>query len=78
MLLDLCQRTEITGDLFAPQQSAESTRVMTVLDEINAKWGRGTLRPGRVELQPEWGMQREMLSQSYTTRLDQLWKVGSR
>ncbi|YCH22947.1 Y-family DNA polymerase [Pseudomonas sp. D1-3] len=78
MLLDLCQRTEITSDLFAPQQSIESTKVMAVLDEINAKWGRGTLRPGRVELQPEWGMQREMLSQSYTTRLDQLWAVGCR
>ena len=76
MLLDLCQRNEITGDLFAPLQPIESTRVMAVLDEINAKWGRGTLRPGRVELKPDWGMQREMLSQSYTTRLDQLWVVG--
>lgn len=75
MLLDLCQRNEITGDLFAPQQPAAVTQVMTVLDQFNAKWGRGTLRPGRVELAPAWGMKREMLSQSYTTRLDQLWKV---
>ncbi|MBK60366.1 MAG: DNA polymerase V subunit UmuC [Pseudomonas sp.] len=78
MLLDLCQRTEITGDLFAPQQPAAVTQVMAVLDEINAKWGRGTMRPGRVELAPVWGMKREMLSQSFTTRLDQLWRVGCR
>lgn len=77
MLLELCQRNEFTSDLFAPQQPRESTKVMAVFDEINAKWGRGTVRPGRVELNPEWGMKREMLSQSYTTRLDQLWKVKS-
>lgn len=48
---------------------------MAVLDEITGSRGR-SLRPCRVELQPEWGMQREMLSQSYKTRLDQLWRVG--
>lgn len=77
MLLELCQRNEFTADLFAPQQPHESTKVMAIFDEINAKWGRGTLRPGRVELNPEWGMKREMLSQSYTTRLDQLWVANS-
>jgi DNA polymerase V len=50
-------------------------QVMDVLDEINAKWGRGTLRPAGVPLEPAWGMKREMLSPSYTTRWDQLWRV---
>ncbi|MBC2771088.1 DUF4113 domain-containing protein [Pusillimonas minor] len=35
----------------------------------------GTLRPGRVPVTPVWNMKREMLSPSYTTRLDQLWTV---
>jgi len=48
---------------------------MGVLDAINAKWGRNTLRPGRVTTAPDWGMRREMMSQSFTTRLDQLWVV---
>ncbi|MGO2489882.1 MAG: DUF4113 domain-containing protein, partial [Pseudomonas taetrolens] len=25
---------------------------------------------------PDWGMRREMMSQGYTTRLDQLWRVA--
>lgn len=40
------QRTEITADLFAPQQPAAVTQVMSVLDEINTKWGRGRCDQG--------------------------------
>lgn len=75
LLLGLCQRNECTGDLFAPSQPAEVERVMQVLDQINSKWGRGTLRPGRVELAPDWGMRREMMSKSYTTKLSDLVNV---
>ncbi|AKA84872.1 Error-prone, lesion bypass DNA polymerase V (UmuC) [Pseudomonas synxantha] len=75
MLIDLCQPGEYTDDLFAKSQPAEATRVMTVLDQINERWGRGTLRSASVPVNPEWGMRREMMSQSYTTRLDQLWSV---
>ncbi|NWC16539.1 hypothetical protein CCU68_32735 [Pseudomonas gingeri NCPPB 3146 = LMG 5327] len=48
---------------------------MAVLDQINGRWGRGTLRTAGVPTNPDWGMRREMMSQSYTTRLDQLWQV---
>ena len=75
LLLDLRQRGEFTDDMFAITQPAASEQVMGVLDQINAKWGRGTLRPGSVPSVPDWGMRREMMSQSYTTRLDQLWRV---
>ncbi|MBT9299815.1 translesion error-prone DNA polymerase V subunit UmuC [Pseudomonas sp. TAE6080] len=76
MLLNLCQPGEYTDDLFAVSQPAEATRVMTVLDQINGRWGRGTLRSASVPTNPDWGMRREMMSQSYTTKLDQLWKVA--
>ncbi|MBJ7372569.1 MAG: translesion error-prone DNA polymerase V subunit UmuC [Pseudomonas sp.] len=78
MLLNLCQPGEYTDDLFATSQPTEATRVMAVLDEINGRWGRGTLRAASVPSNPGWGMRREMLSQSYTTRLDQLWTVNCR
>ncbi|MDU8062239.1 DUF4113 domain-containing protein, partial [Pseudomonas syringae pv. actinidiae] len=58
-------------------QPASSEKVMVVLDEINTRWGRGTLRSGSVPSNPEWAMRRELMSQSYTTRLDQLWEVKS-
>lgn len=76
MLLNLCQPGEYTDDLFAISQPTEATRVMAVLDEINGRWGRGTLRAASVPSNPDWGMRREMMSQSYTTRLDQLWTIN--
>ena len=75
MLLDLRQPGEYTDDLFATTQPVDASRVMTVLDQINERWGRGTLRSASVPVNPEWGMRREMMSRSYTTRLDQLWGV---
>lgn len=75
MLLNLCQPGEYTDDLFAVSQPAEATRVMTVLDQINGRWGKGTLRSASVPENPDWAMRRELMSQSYTTRLDQLWSV---
>lgn len=73
--MDLRQRGEYTDDLFTETQSAASERVMGVLDAINAKWGRNTQRPGRVPTEADWGMRRDMMSQSFTTRIDQLWLV---
>ena len=76
LLMDLRQPGEFSDDLFAVNQPAEATRVMAVLDQINARWGRGTLRAASVPSKPDWGMRREMMSQSYTTRLDQLWRLS--
>lgn len=59
-------------------QPLSSDRLMTALDLINAKWGRGTLRTGSVPVMPDWGMRRDQMSQSYTTRLDQLWVVKAK
>lgn len=78
LLMNLCQRGEYTPDLFAPGRDISSERVMGVLDQINAKWGRGTLRPATVPATPEWGMRRELLSPAYTTRVDELWRVSAR
>ena len=76
LLLDLRQPGEFSDDLFAVNQPAEASRVMAVLDEINGRWGRGTLRAASVPGKPDWGMRRELMSQGYTTRLDQLWRVA--
>ncbi|WP_223810614.1 DUF4113 domain-containing protein [Pseudomonas coronafaciens] len=35
-------------------------------------------RTGSVPVTPDWGMRRELMSQSYTTRLDQLWVVKAK
>lgn len=48
---------------------------MAVIDRINAREGRGTVRLGRIPAAPEWAMRREMMSQRYTTRWDELMVV---
>ncbi|UUC18171.1 translesion error-prone DNA polymerase V subunit UmuC [Pseudomonas asiatica] len=75
LLLDLCQPSEITGDLFAAAQPVASEKLMGVLDAVNGRWGRGTMRLASVPVDPSWGMRREMMSQSFTTRVDELWTV---
>jgi len=75
LLLDLRQRGEFTDDLFVATPPVAAERVMGVTDAINARWGRGTMRPAGVPANPDWGMRREMMSPSYTTRIDQLWTV---
>ncbi len=75
LLMNLSQRGQYTDDLFAAAQPDEASRVMAVLDQINERWGRGTLRSASVPVDPDWGMLREMMSWSYTTGLDQLWRV---
>ncbi len=75
LLMDLRQPGEFTDDMFAVTQPVACDRLMSVLDEINGKYGRGTMRSASVPRTPDWGMRREMMSRSYTTRIDQLWRV---
>lgn len=78
LLMDLRQPGEFSDDLFAVSQPMACDRLMSVLDEINGRYGRGMVRAASVPSSPDWGMRRDMISQSYTTRVDQLWKVYAR
>ncbi|WDY59636.1 Y-family DNA polymerase [Pseudomonas sp. PSKL.D1] len=75
LLMELCQRGEYTTDLFAPSQTLQAERVMAVIDGVNGRWGRGTLRSAAVPAAAQWAMRREMMSQSFTTCADGLWRV---
>lgn len=44
LLFKLCQKGEYTDDLFSISQPVAAEKVMSVLDSINGRWGRGTLR----------------------------------
>jgi len=75
LLMDLRQRGDFTGDLFAAAPRPGVDRLMAVVDQINAREGRGTVRLGRISATAEWSMKREMMSQRYTTRWDELMVV---
>lgn len=75
LLLDLRRRGEFTGDLFDQGQPACSDRLMAVMDQVNARWGRGTMHTAAMPAQPAWAMKRDLMSRPYTTDFNQLWKV---
>lgn len=75
LLMDLRQPGEFTDDLFATSQPIAANKVMGVLDEINGRWGCGTLRAASVPSEPAWAMRRDLMSQSYTTKINQLWCI---
>ena len=69
-LMNLRDSGTVQPDLFS--KARDSTRLMQVMDHINAVWGRGTLHSGAEGIQKEWKMKREQKSPGYTTRWDQL------
>ena len=54
----------------APRKNSE--KLMEVLDQLNAKDGKGTLYFAGQGIQTAWQMKREMLSPAYTTRWKEL------
>ena len=70
VLLDLAPVGAVTGDLFAAASAAtpeRRERLLTVLDGINARWGRGTVRFLAEGLEQPWQMKRQRMSPRYTT-----------
>lgn len=60
-------------DELAPRRNSE--KLMTVLDDLNAKRGKGTLYFAGQGIQTGWQMKRDMLSPRYTTRYSDLLRV---
>ncbi|WP_286788491.1 MULTISPECIES: DUF4113 domain-containing protein [unclassified Pseudomonas] len=50
---------------------------MSIMNTTNRRLGNGMSWSARITAEPGWAMRRELMSQSYTTRLDQLWTVRS-
>ena len=57
------------------ERDARSERLMSVLDGVNQKWGRGTVRLLSEGIDKNWGMRQDSLSPAYTTSWDELPKV---
>ena len=81
-LLDLSPTQLYQGDLFA-NVDPRSQALMRVMDQANAKYGRGALalasaakhRIGTELVKPAWGMKQHHLSPAYTSRWDELVRV---
>lgn len=73
VLMDLARPENLQADLFAPAISG-NPKLMSALDAINAKFGRGTAGLGATgwAKRPDWQMRQKNLSPCYTTRLSDL------
>lgn len=59
----------------APEETARRKALMNVLDAVNAKWGRETLRPTVTGTERSWAMRQEKRSPRYTTAWTELPQV---
>lgn len=66
---------QYTADLFAPTPRPNSDRVMAVMDAINKRQGRNTIRLARTVDDTGWAIKRERMSQRYTTSWSELPQV---
>ena len=72
-LLNIVPAANRQFSLFAGgEQDARSQALMSVLDGINSKYGRGTMHLAAEGVEKVWQMRRGNLSPSYTTKWDEL------
>lgn len=72
---DLHSKHQVQKSLFSAPDTAKNLRLMAVIDQINAKKGKGTLDFAACGVRRGWEMRNAMQSPCYTSRWDQLMKV---
>jgi DNA polymerase V len=68
MLLDLSPAAHAQRDWVAAGDDGRTAARLAVLDQIDARWGRGTLRLAREGFAQPWAMRQDRRSPAYTTR----------
>lgn len=70
LLNDLVPAADVSGTLFdRPDPRREA--LMVAMDEVNRRFGRGSVSPARGGLSRRWALKAEMKSPAYTTRLSE-------
>lgn len=78
-LLELRPKDSQQFSLFAPPCADErENKLMAVLDSVNQRHGRGTLKSAAEGIQKNWQMRRGNLSPRYTTEWSCLPKVRAK
>jgi DNA polymerase V len=75
VFVDLYPQAQLPPSMFPSRDPVQSARLMSALDAVNARYGRGTLRPGGTAASTQWAMRRGRLSPRYTTAIDELMAV---
>lgn len=72
ILVDLFRRQDLPITMFPSRDPEKSAKLMQVMDAINAREGRGTIRPATVPASPVWAGRQRNVSPRYTTRLEEI------
>lgn len=73
--LDLHREDTVQAGLFHAPDSAETRELMAILDQLNQRYGRGTVAFAAGGIQKGWKLRSEQKSPAYTTRWAELLKV---
>lgn len=71
-LIEIVDKSHYQSDLFCPGQSNRAGKLMKLLDEVNRKYGNGTVSTAAEGVQKQWYMKQARKSPGYTTRWSQL------
>ena len=63
--------------LFDARDRDQSERLMTAIDAVNAKFGRGAIAPAAAGIRRDWQTKFDMRSPRYTTRIAELPRIQS-
>ncbi len=74
-LMDVVPATTVQLNLFMKFDHAKNEKLMSAMDDINAKWGGETLKTAASGCERAWEMKRASLSPRYTTNWDEIIKV---
>ena len=72
VLNDLVPARQQPRMLFATRDPVKSAKAMQALDAVNARYGRGTLRPLSTGIARPWATRHDRLSQRYPTRIEEI------
>lgn len=76
MLSGIESGTRVQTDLFAQKDTPARENLMQALDNLNARYGRGTVQLATAMQNEDWRMSRGNLSNCYTTRVNDLLSAG--
>lgn len=72
---DLVRAGTAPRPVFDVRDREQSERLMSAIDAVNGKFGRGTIAPAAAGIRKEWETKFDMRSPRYTTRIAELPRV---
>ncbi|WP_152048770.1 DUF4113 domain-containing protein, partial [Aureimonas psammosilenae] len=77
VMTDLVPAGTAQRPLFDARDRERSDKLMTAIDAVNGKFGRGTIMPAAAGIKQKWATKFEMRTPRYTTRIKEIPRVAA-